>query len=211
MTLPRLYAIVDQGVAVRHGWDLRDLAQAYLEGGARFLQIRAPDATSSELLAWCDGIAADASNVGAQVVVNDRADIAWLCKAAGVHLGQSDLPPAGVRGYLPAGALVGLSTHTRGQIAESVRAPIDYVAVGPVFSTRTKDTGYEPVGLDLVSYAAKSHGPRPVVAIGGITLERAKGVIEAGASCVAVASDLLARGNPSRRVADYLRLLDIEK
>ena len=209
--MPRLYAIVDQSLAVQHGWDLPELARAYLRGGARLLQVRAPDATSGELLAWCDEIAADALSVGAQVIVNDRADIAVLCGGAGVHLGQADLPPESVRGYLPVGGVVGLSTHTREQVTESARAPIDYVAVGPVFPTRTKDTGYEPVGLDLVSFAAMSHGGRPVVAIGGITLEQAKGVVEAGASSVAVASDLVAGGSPSRRVADYVRLLDGER
>ena len=206
MSFPRLYAIVDERTAVQHGWGVCDLARAYLEGGARLLQLRAPDATSGDVLAWCDQIVAAASDVGARVIVNDRADIALLSRAAGVHLGQSDLPPEAVRRHLPAGALIGLSAHTRQQVEDATQAPIDYVAVGPVYPTSTKDTGYAPVGLDLVSYAAKLHQLRPIVAIGGITAERATAAIQAGADAVAVVSDLLG-GDPTRGVVDYLRVL----
>jgi len=206
MSFPRLYAIVDERTAARHGWGVCDLARAYLEGGARLLQLRASDATSGEFLALCDEIVAAAAAVGASVIVNDRADIALLAGAAGVHLGQSDLPPEAVRKHLPTGALIGLSSHTRQQVADSIEAPIDYVAVGPVYPTSTKDTGYAPVGLELVSYAARLHPRRPIVAIGGITAERATAVIQAGAATVAVVSDLLS-DDPTRAVADYLSVL----
>ena len=206
MSFPRLYAVVDERTAARHGWSVCDLARAYLAGGARLLQLRASDLTSDEFLALCDQTVAAASDVGARVIVNDRADIALLAGAAGVHLGQSDLPAEEVRKYLPTGALIGLSTHTRRQVADSIEDPIDYVAVGPVYPTSTKDTGYAPVGLELVSYAAKLHPRRPIVAIGGITPERTAAAIQAGAATVAVISDLLS-GDPTRAVADYLRVL----
>jgi len=144
--------------------------------------------------------------------VNDRADIAVLAAAAGVHVGQEDLGPAEVRRAFPALRLVGLSTHTPVQIDQAVGQPIDYLAVGPVFPTGTKDTGYAEVGLELVARAREAAGAggrqgRPVVAIGGITLERAPSVIEAGAAAVAVVSDLLTGDDPAARVKAYLSVL----
>jgi thiamine-phosphate pyrophosphorylase len=126
-----------------------------------------------------------------------------------LHVGQDDLPVAAVRRLLGSAAVVGLSTHTPEQIAAAVTQPISYLAIGPVFGTATKDTGYPSVGLDRVraaATAATAHG-LPVVAIGGITLDRAKSVIDAGAASVAVISDLLATGNPEQRVREYLRRL----
>ena len=208
MSLPRLYAVVDHRTSIQHGWRVCDLARAYLAGGARLLEIRATDVASGEYLAWCDEIIRDASDVGAQVIVNDRADIAAVAGAAGVHLGQSDLPPDMARRVVPANMMLGLSTHTRLQLDESTTAAVDYIAVGPVYQTDTKDTGYAAVGLDLVTYASRLRPERPVVAIGGITLERVESVMSAGASSVAVISDLLSGDDPTRRVADYVRALE---
>ena len=147
-----------------------------------------------------------AGGYGALVIVNDRADVAALCGAAGVHLGQDDLPPAAVRSLLGPDATIGYSTHSAEQIAGAVSQPVSYVAVGPVFGTRTKDTGYQAVGLDLVSAAAAA-GTHPVVAIGGITLDTAPAVLGAGATAVAVIGDLLSTGDPAGRVRDYLQTL----
>jgi thiamine-phosphate pyrophosphorylase len=105
------------------------------------------------------------------------------------------------------GAVVGVSTHTVAQIEAAVREPITYIAVGPVFGTYTKDTGYTAVGLELVSRAVLLAGQTPVVAIGGITLENAASVIEAGASSVAVIGDLLATGDPRGRARAFLQSL----
>ena len=206
MTLPRLCAIVDQQTAERHGWQVPALAHACLEGGARWLQLRVADAGSGRTLGWCDEIVAAARRRGARVVVNDRADIALLAGADGVHVGQTDLRPAAVRGVLPRPAIVGLSTHTAGEVDRSLRDDVTYVAVGPVYGTRTKETGYAPVGLALVRHAARVQ-QRPVVAIGGITLARVQPVLAAGASAVAVISDLLRGGDPAQRVAAYVDLL----
>ena len=208
MRLPGLYAVVDHGTAAQHGWRVCDLARAYLAGGARLLQVRATDVASGEYLAWCDEIIKDATAAGAQVIVNDRADIAAVAGAAGLHLGQSDLSPDVVRRIVPASMMLGLSTHARDQLDASTRVAIDYVAVGPIYQTVTKDTGYAAVGLDLVTYASRLRPKRPVVAIGGITLERVASVISAGATSVAVISDLLNGNDPTRRVADYLRALE---
>ena len=143
----------------------------------------------------------------AAVIVNDRADLARLSGAAGVHVGQDDLPPAAVRAVVGADAIVGYSTHDITQIEAAAREPVTYVAIGPVFGTRTKNTGYEAVGLEMVRTAHRLAQGRPVVAIGGITLETAASVLDAGATSVAVISDLLAGGDPRARVAAYVQRL----
>jgi thiamine-phosphate pyrophosphorylase len=127
--------------------------------------------------------------------------------AAGVHVGQEDLAPAAARQLLGSGAIVGCSTHTTAQVEAASIDPVSYVAIGPVFGTRTKATGYEPIGLELVSDAARLSGGVPIVAIGGITIGTAPAVIAAGASSVAVISDLLATGDPAARVRAFLDAL----
>ncbi|RPJ70176.1 MAG: thiamine phosphate synthase [Acidobacteria bacterium] len=214
MTLPPLYVIVDADLAAARGWNVHALARAYLEGGARLLQVRAKSVGGAEYLALCDEVLSAARAVGATVIVNDRADVAAMAGADGVHVGQEDLAPREVRAAFPGIRLVGLSTHTPAQIDAAAPQSIDYLAVGPVFPTGTKDTGYGEVGLELVRHArqvvaagAGGGEPRPVVAIGGITLERAPAVLEAGATSVAVISDLLATGDPATRVQAYLAAL----
>jgi thiamine-phosphate pyrophosphorylase len=161
---------------------------------------------SAAFLTLCDEVVPAAASVGAQLVVNDRVDLARLSGAAGVHVGQDDVPPRAARAQLGPTAIVGVSTHTIEQIDAAQREPVSYIAVGPVFGTTTKDTGYDAVGLDLVRHAA-ARSRLPVVAIGGITLERAAAVIEAGAAAVAVIGDLLAGNAPRERVAAYRRIL----
>lgn len=200
-----LCAIVDADVAARSGFTPPALARAYLAGGARFLQLRAKSAPGALFLQWAEEMASDARAHQALLIVNDRFDIAWLAGVPAMHLGQDDLPVGIVRRALGPEAIIGLSTHTPEQIADAIQQPISYLAIGPVFGTATKDTGYQAVGLDRVRLAA-SHG-MPVVAIGGITLDHAKSVIDAGATSVAVISDLLATGNPEQRVRDYLKNL----
>jgi thiamine-phosphate pyrophosphorylase len=141
------------------------------------------------------------------VIVNDRADLAKLSGAAGVHVGQDDLAPAAARRLLGADAIIGFSTHTIDQVGDAMVAPATYVAVGPVFGTATKDTGYNAVGLELIEAAVSRAEGRPIVAIGGITLDRASSVIVAGASAVAVIGDLLSTGDPTQRVRSYLEAL----
>lgn len=202
-----LHAIVDAAACARAGWRPDDVAVAYLEGGARLLQVRAKHLPSDDFLALCDAIVAAAAPFGAEVIVNDRADLALLSGAAGVHVGQEDLPPREARRIVGAEAIVGCSTHTLAQVDAALSEPVSYVAVGPVFGTSTKDTGYAAVGVELVRAAAGRAGGMPIVAIGGITLERAPTLIEAGASGVAVIGDLLAGGDPAARVASYLARL----
>lgn len=204
--LPPLYAILDVTLARARGWEPVSLARALLAGGARVLQVRAKDLPSGGFLDLCQTVVGLARPFDAAVIVNDRADLARLAGAAGAHVGQDDLPVDAVRRLLGPGAIVGLSTHDEAQVAEGARGEASYLAVGPVFGTTTKETGLEAVGLDLVRHAAAHGGGRPVVAIGGITLERAAEVAAAGASA-AVLSDLLATGDPEARVREYLRRL----
>ena len=166
-----------------------------------------------EFLELATRIQAIAAAAGAVLIINDRADVARLSGAAGVHVGQDDLPPAAVRTIVGRDAVVGFSTHTPAQIDAAVSEPATYIAIGPVFGTATKDTGYTAVGLERVEYAAAAlaraamlTGSRPpgLVAIGGITIDRAAGVIRAGAGSVAVISDLLSTGDPRARVREYL-------
>jgi thiamine-phosphate pyrophosphorylase len=202
----RLYVICDLEICARAGWALVDFAAACLEGGARFLQVRAKEASGRTLLEAATAIVGRARGAGAVVVVNDRPDIARLSGAAGVHVGQDDLSPAAVRAVVGPAAMVGLSTHTIEQIAAAVCEPISYVAVGPVFGTSTKATGHDAVGVDLVRHAAGEAVARqlPVVAIGGITVDNAPAALRAGAASVAVISDLLATGDPTARVRELL-------
>ena len=173
-------AIVDLEVAERAGWRPADLA-------ATIVELARPG--------------------GAVVVVNDRADIARIARADGVHVGQTDLPPADVRQIVGGDAVVGLSTHTLEQMNAAVREPVTYVAIGPVFGTTSKATGYDAVGLDMVRSAAASAKSRglPLVAIGGITLATARSVIDAGATSVAIIGDLLSTGNPEARIREFLQ------
>ena len=199
----RFYPIIDSSVCAAHGIDPRAAAGACLNAGARVLQLRVKDGSSAEFLALADALVAAARPGGATIVVNDRTDIALLAGAGGVHVGQDDLSPADVRTILGAG-LIGLSTHNREQVDAALDSAADYIAVGPIFATGTKDTGYSARGIDLLRYAA-GRG-KPVIAIGGIDLERAPALIDAGAAAVAVIGDVL-RDEPGRRTRAYLDAL----
>jgi thiamine-phosphate pyrophosphorylase len=207
LILPRLNTIVDVEFAERAGWRPIDLANAYLAGGARFLQLRAKNLPGDRFLELARAIAVAAHERDALFVVNDRADLARLSGADGVHIGQEDLPPAAVRRIVGDIAIVGRSTHTPEELATALAEPVSYVAVGPVFGTTTKATGYDAVGLARVGAAAAAAGRVPLVAIGGITLDTAPSVIDAGAASVAVIGDLLSTGDPAARVQEYCRRL----
>jgi thiamine-phosphate pyrophosphorylase len=204
--IDRLNAILDADAAAAAGWPILDLAAAYLRGGARFLQLRAKAMPGDAFLATASALVQLAHRHGARLVINDRADIARLASADGVHVGQEDLAPAAVRTLAGKEAVVGLSTHTLEQVAEAVLQPVTYVAIGPVFGTTTKATGYERIGLDLVRQAAGLTAARalPLVAIGGITADNAASVLAAGAASVAVIGDLLSTGDPEARVRAFL-------
>lgn len=206
--LPKLYAIVDAGLTARAGWEVPAFAAALLRGGAALIQLRAKSTATGRLLAWADRLVDQAARYGATIVVNDRADVARLAAAGGVHVGQDDLSVTAVRGVLGPATVVGLSTHTLEQLQAATVEPITYAALGPVFETHSKASPDAPVGLEMVRQAARVAAPIPVVGIGGITLDNAAQVIAAGASTVAVISDLLVGGDPERRVAAFVAALE---
>ena len=208
LNLPKLYAIVDADVCAREGRAPLDVARAFLSGGAKLIQLRCKSWGSAAFLDLANAAVEEANRAGAAVIINDRADIAALSHAHGLHVGQEDLTPLDARSVIGDEPLLGLSTHTREQWEAAVNEPVCYVAIGPVFGTGTKDTGYTAVGLETVGQASRAGllAGLPTVAIGGITVENAVSVIDAGAASVAVISDLL-KGDPEARVHALLRIL----
>ena len=209
--MSRLYVICDADVCGRAGWALVDFAAACIDGGATLLQVRAKIMSSGAMLEATEAIVALAKSANALVIVNDRADVARAAGAGGFHVGQEDLTPGQARVVVGTEMAVGLSTHTIEQLERAFEEPISYAAVGPIFGTGTKATGYDAVGLGHLQRAARRAADLsrtlPIVAIGGITLERAPGVIAAGAASAAVISDLLTTGNPAARVGQFLAAL----
>ena len=199
-----LYAILDVALCRERGLEPLAVLDAFLAGGARLIQLRDKTPSSASRLALADAAVARARPAGALLIVNDRADIAAMSRADGVHVGQEDLAVADARAVVGADAIVGISTHDPAQVDAAAKTDATYNAVGPIYGTTTKETGYEARGLDFVGYAARQG--RPVVAIGGITLERAPEAIAAGAAAVAVISDLL-REDPAEMVRRFRRRL----
>ena len=178
MTLPPFYPIVDTVAA----------AEALLDAGARILQFRHKSFFSRRVLEDAGRIAELCRTAGALFVVNDRADIARLLNA-GLHLGQDDLAPADARRILPAPGIIGFSTHNEQQLRAGDSEPVDYLAIGPIFATGSKQNPDPVVGLDRLR-ALRRLTQKPLVAIGGITRASAPAVFEAGADSVAIIGDL---------------------
>jgi thiamine-phosphate pyrophosphorylase len=201
MLLPRLYAVADGafGDPVRLAMDLFD-------GGASLVQIRHKAALSRILIHEVDEVR-KRSPRDARIVVNDRPDVARLTGVFGVHLGQEDLAPSLARTVLANGQVIGYSTHSLAQAMDAESAPVDYIAVGPVFATSTKENAAPVLGLQgLREICAQVH--KPVVAIGGITLDSAQDVLDCGVASVAVIGDLLKHGNVVERTRRWVRHLE---
>lgn len=185
----RVYPIVDTATLARRACDPVLFAEALLDGGARLLQFRHKANYTREAFAQLERVAALCARHDAELIVNDRADLAAMVDA-GLHVGQDDLPPQHARKVLGATRALGLSTHTEAQLAASTTEPISYVALGPIFPTSSKQNPDAVVGLARLRQwsAIAAH---PLVAIGGITLANAREVIDAGASSIALISALL--------------------
>lgn len=209
LSLPKLCAIVDADVCARENRAPLDVARAFLSAGAGLIQLRCKSWGSAAFLDLAMAVVEEARDTDAAIIINDRADVAALSSAHGLHIGQDDLPPRDARAVIGADPLLGLSTHTPSQWEKAIDEPICYLAVGPVFGTGTKDTGYQAVGLETVrrASAAARAADLPTVAIGGITLDNAVSVIDAGAASVAVISDLL-KGDPEARCRALLQILE---
>ena len=202
-SLPKLYPITDTSISgLSHAEQIERLAA----GGASLIQLREKHAFPREFYQAALEAMIVARRLGVQLVINDRVDIAIAVKADGVHLGQDDLPPAKARMLLGEDRIIGFSTHTLDQALEADSAPIDYIAIGPVFPTSTKENPDAIVGPADIR-GIKSRISKPLVAIGGITLDSATSVIGAGADSVAVISDLLATADITERARRFLELL----
>lgn len=164
-------------------------------GGARFIQIREKYAAPAEFYESAREALQIAEKHQVKIIINDRVDIALAVKADGVHLGQDDLPPLEARKILGAKAIIGFSTHNVEQAIEAAGLPIDYVAVGPIFATTTKENPDEIVGLDGLKKVRAAIGDFPLVAIGGINSRNIRSVYANGADSAAIISGLLLPGD----------------
>jgi thiamine-phosphate pyrophosphorylase len=200
LKLPRVYPITDvQLSGLSHAEQVRLLSL----GGASFIQLREKRMPALEFYEQAKA----AQQSGVRLVINDRVDIALAVCASGVHLGQDDMPPEAARKLLGPQSIIGYSTHDVKQAIIATQLPIDYLAIGPIFSTTTKNDTAPVLGLDGVRAVRRAIGEFPLVAIGGITLANAREAFEAGADCVAVISALLSARNIASATQSLLKSL----
>lgn len=197
---PPLYAILDQELLKT---PVVKCARELVAAGVELVQYRAKELTPRAYFANCSNLAEALATANARLIINDRPDIAAMVGAGGVHVGQDDLPPSEARKICGSGRWVGVSTHNLEQVRAAVDAPVDYIALGPIFPTSSKKKPDPVVGTTLIREARKLT-QKPIVAIGGITLERAPEVYAAGANSVAVIRDLLHAKDFATRAREFL-------
>lgn len=186
--LPKVYPITDAKISnLTHAEQVEKL----ISGAARFIQLREKHLALKDFYREAEKALVIARAKNAKILINDRVDLALTLKADGVHLGQDDLPPAEARKILGETAIVGFSTHTLEQAIAAIKFPIDYIAIGPIFETATKENPDAVVGLEGLKRVRQAIGDFPLVAIGGISQKNARFCLEAGADSVAVISCLL--------------------
>src|SRR5579863_3685566 len=208
LVFPPLYAIID--AALLKKTSELSFVEMMAESGVELLQYRNKRASSRELFEASQSISATLTRLAKpglykpRFIVNDRADIAVLVNAQGVHVGQQDLNVEEARAIVGPDNLVGVSTHSLEQLDAADKTSADYIAFGPIFPTSSKENPDPVVGLDLLR-EARQHTLKPIVAIGGLTLERAADTFRAGADSLAVARDLIASSDPGKRAHEFLR------
>ena len=204
LVLPKLYVILDFRLLTLPA---RVCAQELAGAGVRLLQYRHKNASAREL--WTNGreLASTVVPLGVSFIVNDRPDIAFLAGATGVHVGQEDLGVEQARALVGTEKWVGVSTHNLEQFQAAATTSADYIAVGPIFATTSKAHADPVVGTEFLR-RVRPRTSKPIVAIGGITLDRAASVMEAGADSIAVISDVVCAPNPAERARQYLSVLD---
>jgi thiamine-phosphate pyrophosphorylase len=200
LVFPRLYAIIDPTLLTNSELDL---AEALAASGVELIQYRSKTATSRQFFEIARQLSSSLGPRGVRLIVNDRPDIALLAGAGGVHVGQDDLSVEDARAVCGPDRWVGFSTHTLEQVATADATSADYIAFGPIFPTATKKNPDPVVGTELLR-KARLLTKKPLVAIGGITLERAAEVYRAGADSLAVIRDLICTPNPAVRAREYL-------
>jgi thiamine-phosphate pyrophosphorylase len=203
LVMPRLYVILDAGVIQG---PMPTIAGQLLSAGVRLLQYRGKNFAAREMLESSSGLAAMARKNGATFFVNDRPDIAWLSGADGVHVGQDDLAVEQARALVGPDRWVGVSTHNLEQFEAAAATSADYIAIGPIFETSSKANPDPVVGTEMIRHVRKLTS-KPIVAIGGIRLQHAAEVIEAGADSVAVIRDIVATPDPAKKAEEFLATL----
>lgn len=198
--LPALYAILDPDVVCRR---LLHVAEVLVDAGVELIQLRDKHGSARRIYSEAVELVQRFASSRIRVIVNDRPDIARMAGAGGVHVGQDDLLVEDARSIMGMSPWVGISTHNVAQVRDADRTSADYVAVGPIFATVSKDNPDPVVGLEFIRMARRLTR-KPLVAIGGITVESAADVFAAGADSIAVVRDLLAAPDPAKRAREYL-------
>ncbi len=194
MILDKFYPIVDSA----------DWARRLLGAGAKLIQLRVKEASDSDVTAEIEGASLACDEAGAQLVVNDYWQAAIEAECDFVHLGQGDLDTADIKAIRKAGVRLGISTHDRAELDRALSYDPDYVALGPIYPTLLKEMPWEPQGLERIGEWKKLVGARPLVAIGGLTLERALLCLMAGADSAAVVTDIVRAPNPEARAKEWV-------
>jgi thiamine-phosphate pyrophosphorylase len=204
LVLPRLYVILDAALL---RIPAKECAKSLIDAGVRLIQYRNKRASGRELFETSSELAEYLNPLEVQFIVNDRVDVAALAGGGGVHVGQDDLGVEQARQVMGEGKWVGISTHNPGQFRSALETSAEYIAVGPIFATGSKENPDPVVGVGFVR-EARAMTDKPIVAIGGITLEQAAEVIEAGADSVAIIGDILGAENVGKRARQYVDLLE---
>lgn len=199
--IPKIYPITDVSIT---GLSHLEQVKQLMEGGAELIQLREKHATPKEFYESAKAVMNFVFKTNVKIIVNDRVDIALAVNAHGVHLGQDDLPPDYARQLLGSGKIIGFSTHDTRQAAEATQFPLDYVAIGPVFDTTTKQNPDAVIGVEGLRAVREAVGDFPLVAIGGIGFENYQSVLKNGADSVAMISSIL---KPSTQIAKNLQRL----
>ena len=194
MTLDKFYPIVDSA----------DWVRRIVGAGAKLIQLRVKEASDSDVTAEIQGAMLACDDAGAQLIVNDYWQAAIEAGCDYVHLGQGDLDTADVKAIRKAVIRLGISTHDHAELERALSYDPDYVALGPIYPTLLKEMPWDPQGLDRIGEWKKLVGDKPLVAIGGLTLDRALLCLKAGADSAAVVSDIVGAKNPEARTKEWL-------
>ena len=187
----RLYPLTDRALSgLSHAEQVLRLSKA----GAKVVQLREKVLSPRDFYLEAEAALLVARARGIKVIINDRVDIAVALRADGVHLGQDDMPPEAARRLLGPDVIIGFSTHNLEQARHAAKLPVDYIALGPIFATSTKQSSNPPVGLSGLRDAREAIGAIPLVAIGGITFDNRDDVLGAGADATAIIRDIWKQG-----------------
>ena len=204
---PALYAILDADpeFSSEAALSLPEIADRLVGAGVELFQYRDKRGSARRIYEYSLELCRRPASKNVRLIVNDRADIAAMTGAGGVHVGQEDVPVEDTRKICGARVWVGVSTHDLEQLRAADATSADYIAVGPIFPTGTKANPDPVVGLEFLREARRITR-KPLVAIGGITVESAGDVYQAGADSIAVIRDLMAASDPAQRAREYLAI-----